>query len=258
VTILRACLIALTVASLLTAAALEVAATDEAAPADLLPERVLFVGNSHTARNGGLDWLIESFVAAEESPRPFEGTAMTEGGVTLAYHWHNGAREQIRTGGYDTVVLQGYLPGSETHTAEPFLENARLLDGAIRDAGADTVFFMTWPRGFNDWSDMDDVIEAHRTVERELGARVAPAAYAFQLAEAERPDLQLIGDDHVHATWEGAYLAAATVYATLFDRSPEGLPFAFGVSDENAAFLQRIAWQALVSWREGAEAPAES
>ena len=250
-----ACLIAVTTASLLAPATAGVAAQDAVASALPLPERVLFVGNSHTGRHGGLDWLIENFVQAEDGQRAFDGESMTEGGVTLEYHWNNGAPTAIREGGWDTVVLQGYLPGAETQTVEPFLEHARLLHAEVADSGAETVFFMTWPRGFNDWSDIDDVVEAHRTLESELGVSVAPAAYAFELAEAERPDIELIGDDEVHATWEGAYLAAATVYATLFDRSPEGLPYAFGVSAEDAAFLQGIAWQALEDWRAGVELP---
>jgi hypothetical protein len=254
----RVCFTAVAAASLLATVVVGVAAQESPAPAEPLPEQVLFVGNSHTKNNGGLDWLIENFVAVEDPPRTFDGTAITEGGVTLEYHWQNGVPDRIRNGGFDVVVLQGYLPGAEARTAEPFLESARLLDGVVRESGAETVFFMTWPRGFNDWSDIDDVIEAHRTLEAELGASVAPAAYAFELARAERPELQLVSEDRVHATWAGAYLAAATVYATLFDRSPEGLPFAFGVSTDDAAFLQRIAWQALTAWREGAELPTEA
>jgi hypothetical protein len=73
----------------------------------------------------------------------------------------------------------------------------------------------------------------------------------MERALAERPELHLIGDDQIHATWEGAYLAAATVYATLFDRSPEGLPYHFGVTPEDAAFLQRIAWETVTEWRAG-------
>jgi len=257
VSIRRACLVVAISASLLAPASVGVAAQDAAASAQPLAEHVLFVGNSHTGRLGGLDWWIEKLVAAEDTPRPFDGEVMTEGGVTLEYHWNNGVPQAIREGAYDTVVLQGYLPGAETQNAEPFLEHARLLHGVAIDSGAQTIFFMTWPRGFNDWSDIDDVMEAHRILEAELGTTVAPAAYAFELARAERPDLQLISDDLVHATWEGAYLAAATVYATLFDRSPEGLQYDFGVSAEDAEFLQRIAWQALTDWRAGVDLPEE-
>jgi hypothetical protein len=73
----------------------------------------------------------------------------------------------------------------------------------------------------------------------------------MERARAERPDIPLIEGDEVHATWQGAYLAAATIYATLFERSPEGLPWAFGISEEDAAFLQRVAWEAVQDWQAG-------
>ena len=257
---LRACLVVATGAGLLLSAAVATAQEGPEEPAEErpLPERVLFIGNSHTERFGGLDTTIENFVASEDPPRRFDGEILTEGGVTLEYHWDNGAKKSIRVGDYDTVVLQGYLPGAKTRNAEPFLEHARLLDEVIGATGAETVFFMTWPRGFNDWSDYDDVAEAHRIVEAELGARVAPAALAFELAQTERPEVELMNPDRIHATWEGAYLAAATVYATLFDRSPEGLPYDFGITDTGVApFLQRIAWQAVTEWRQGTTATDE-
>ena len=110
---------------------------------------------------------------------------------------------------------------------------------------------MTWPGAVDDWSTIDDVVEAHRQIAQETGAPVAPAALAFEQALAQRPDLVLIGPDRVHATWTGAYLAAATVYATLFERSPEGLSYAFGLDADTAAFLQRVAWETVTEWNEG-------
>ena len=121
--------------------------------------------------------------------RSFEGEAMTHGGVTLDYHWQNGARDVIRTGDFDVVVLQGYLPGAETHTAEPFLEHARLLHEAVRGSGAETVFFMTWPQGFNDWSDMTTSSMRTARSRQSWAYRWHPAALAFELAKAERPEL---------------------------------------------------------------------
>jgi hypothetical protein len=215
------------------------------------PERVLFLGNSHTARHGGIDWLVGNMVRAGDPSSTYQGTARTESGETLQYHYENGAPDAIRLGEFDTVVLQGHLPAAATQTSEPFLEYARLLDREIDRAGAQTVFFMTWPQGRLEWADLDDIIAAHRRISAELDAPVAPAGVAFEMARAERPDLELIGEDEIHATWEGAYLAAVTIYATLYDRSPVGLSYTFGVDADDAAFLQRIAWQAITDWQSG-------
>jgi hypothetical protein len=227
-----------------------VVVAQEEEPASL-PERVLFIGNSHTERHGGLDWLVGNMVAAEDPPRPFEGTIRTASGVTLEYHYHNGAVEAIRDGDHDAVVLQGHLPGAAVPSTAPFLEYAAKLHEAVAETGAATVLFMTWPQARRNWAKLDDFVAAHRQAEADLGARVAPVGVAFANAAAARPDLALLSEDGVHATWEGAYLAAATVYATLFDRSPEGLPYAFGLNEDDAAFLQGVAWQTLNDWRAG-------
>jgi hypothetical protein len=65
---------------------------------------------------------------------------------------------------------------------------------------------------------------AQRQLEAELGVTIAPVAVAMANALEERPDLAVISFDKVHEAYAGTYLAVATIYATLFDRSPEGLP----------------------------------
>jgi hypothetical protein len=251
VSLIRTCLTVALTGSLFVVGAAGAAAQNAHAP-EPPSENVLFIGNSHTARHGGLDWLVGNMVGAESTPREFSAETRTASGVTLEYHYKNGARDAIRSGDFDTVVLQGYLPGSASRSAQPFLEYARLLDQDVRRTGARTVFFMTWPQGHLDWAELDDFVAAHRQISAELGAPVAPVGIAFDKARAQRPDLALLGEDEVHATWEGAYLAAATVYATLFERSPEGLSYAFGISPEDAGFLQHVAWEAVTEWQAGA------
>jgi hypothetical protein len=216
-----------------------------------LPERVLFIGNSHTDRHGGMDWLVGNLVAAADPTRAFDAERQTASGVTLEYHFQNGAPDRIREGDWDVVVLQEYLPASPTRTTEPFLDYATRFDQIVRESGARTVFYMTWPQGKGDWADLDDFVDAHRQVEAALGARIAPVGVAMARAQAERPDLALIGPDEVHATWVGAYLAAAVIYATLFEQSPEGLDFTLALSADDASFLQRVAWETVTDWQAG-------
>jgi hypothetical protein len=133
----------------------------------------------------------------------------------------------------------------------PFLEYARLFDQEIQDVSAQTVFFMTWPYERLDWVSLDEIVAAHRQVEAELGAKVAPVGVAMADALAERPDLAMLAPDAEHESLAGTYLAAAVIYATIFDRSPEGLPFHHALSADDAAFLQRIAWKTVEAWRQG-------
>ena len=66
----------------------------------------------------------------------------------------------------------------------------------------------------------------------------------------ERPGLDMYASDREHPSISGTYLAANVVYATVFGKSPVGSTyFPSGVGQEEAAFLQRIAWETVQGYR---------
>lgn len=219
-------------------------------------ERILFVGNSFTFNAGGVDNLFEGLVASEDDPPLIEVDDRTRGGATLTTHL-SGAPLKIEDGGYSVVVLQGDIPENSTHTVDPFFDAARTLDAAVQDSGGRTVFYMAWPYARLGWIGLDAIAAAHQQIAEELGADVAPVGLAMANALTERPELAMLDGDLEHQTVHAAYLAAAVIYATVFDRSPEGLPYSFpSVSDEEASFLQRVAWETVQEWQAGTPVPA--
>ena len=74
----------------------------------------------------------------------------------------------------------------------------------------------------------------------------APVGLAWKRAAAQRPSLDMYGNDDEHPSIHGTYLAASTIYAMLFDENPVGLDYRptqqGGITDEEADFLQTIAW----------------
>jgi len=203
-----------------------------------------------------MDWLVRNLAASEDPARTIETERLVGSGVTLEHHVQHGALRRIRDGDWDIVVLQEYVPGIASRSIDTFFANARLLDTAARESGGRTVLYMTWPERLHAWASLDDIAAAHRQLASELGATVAPVGIAMERALAERPDMAFLDWDGVHTTWEGAYLAAATIYAALFQRSPEGLPYHLGISDADAMFLQRIAWETVSDWQGGSSVGA--
>ena len=59
--------------------------------------------------------------------------------------------------------------------------------------------------------------------------------------------------DFVHPNIQGTYLATCVIYATILDKSPIGLPYVpseqGGVTEEEAVFLQRIAWETVQDYK---------
>src|SRR4051812_4014849 len=204
--------------------------------------RVLFIGNSFTARND-LPGMVGGLAGA--AGLAMEHRLISAGGASLRRHWNAGAAaEAIRTGRYDRVVLQeqSTLP---VKGAARMHESVRLFDAEIRKARARTALYMTWARRHAPGT-QQAITDAYATIGRELNADVIPAGLAWQAVLAKHQSPILHDKDGSHPTVAGTYLAACAAFAVLFDRSP--LKNAFTVeelSDTDRLLLQRAAADAL-------------
>ncbi|MGA8391624.1 MAG: hypothetical protein WB775_05755, partial [Burkholderiaceae bacterium] len=70
-----------------------------------------------------------------------------------------------------------------------------------------------------------------------------PAGLAFAKSVALKPNLDLYVADKRHPSLAGTYLAACTVYASLFGKSPVGNAYTAGLPADVAAHLQQVAWE---------------
>lgn len=204
------------------------------------PLKVLFVGNSFTARND-LPGLIGRL--AEARGKRLEHRLISAGGASLRQHWNAGAaRTAIQEGRYDRVVLQeqSTLP---VKNAGRMHENVRLFDAAIKAAGATTVLYMTWAR-LNAPESQQAITDAYAAIGRELTATVAPVGLAWQRFLGRHDEPVLHDKDQSHPTLAGSYLAACVLLAVLFEESPVGVDAAVpGLGEKDAAVLQKAAWQ---------------
>jgi hypothetical protein len=204
------------------------------------PLKVLFIGNSFTARND-LPGLIASLAAARN--KSMEHRLISSGGASLRTHWNaGGALKSINEGGYDHVVLQeqSTLP---IKNAKRMGENVRLFDAAIKEAGAKTILYMTWARQHAPET-QQAITDAYAGIGRELAATVVPVGTAWQrfLSRYDHPALH--DRDQSHPTAAGSYLAACVFLAVLFKENPVGIESPVkGLNAEDQALLQKTAWQ---------------
>jgi hypothetical protein len=201
--------------------------------------RVLFVGNSYTFYNGGLDQQLKGLDPSIATARDCVG------GYTLADHWNTGtATNQIAQGHWSYVVLQEQ---SQTPVLAPqsFEQCVRQFDDQIRAVKAKTVLLTTWQRPDSVQMGVTtaSLAAAYEQAGRQVDAIVAPAGGAFAASLAKRPDITLTSPDG-HPTAAGTYLAACVLYGAITNRSPVGN--SFGPEDgQERSYLQRIAAQTL-------------
>ena len=104
------------------------------------------------------------------------------------------------------------------------------------------MLFMSW--AYKDKPDMiSGLAEAYTTAGNDNNALVIPAGLAFAKAISKRPDLELYQPDKRHPSMAGTYLAACTIYAALYGKSPVGNSYTAGLNANTADFLQSVAWE---------------
>ena len=200
----------------------------------------------------------EAFLLASELHR---GQKRKRSGIPYVFHLMAVASIVAEYGGDEDQVVAAFLHDAVEDAGGPRArETIRERFGdfvtEIVDAGAEPVLFMAWAYERLGWITMQEIAQAHYGIGEELGVAVAPVGIAWQRAMEERPDLDMYGDDEEHPSIYGTYLAVNVVYATVYGMSPEGLTYlsddhrvlpngdvVFGIDEEDAAFLRRVAWE---------------
>lgn len=186
--------------------------------------KVLFIGNSFTARNDVPGMIAQ---LAEACGRQLDAQLIQAGGASLRMHWNKGeARKAIEQTRYDYVVLQeqSTLP---VKNAQRFHENVRLFDEVIKASGAKMALYLTWARQ-NAPETQNALTSAYTAIGKELGALVVPVGIAWQnflgkhgIQKNHWPVLH--DKDQSHPTLAGSYLAACVFFAVLFGENPVGI-----------------------------------
>ncbi len=204
--------------------------------------RVLFVGNSFTARHDVPD-LVARF-AAGHGVR-IAHRLIAAGGASLRRHWNAGeAARAIGRGTWDAVVLQEQ---STLPVRDPARLRANVASFApvVAAAGAKLVLYATWARA--------DAPEAQRVIDRAYAAAaassdaiVAPVGAAWARLRRRRAPPLLHDADGSHATLAGAYVAAAVLAGALVGRGAVKALAVDGVASGEAMILIAAARAVLV------------
>lgn len=213
--------------------------------------RVLFVGNSHTYYNGGVDFHVQNLLHEARPEWTIDIQSQTVGGYSLQDHYNNANTiDAIQNGNWDLVILQD---NSEWPLLHPdlFYQYGAALDSVITHSGALTGFYMTWA-----WRYRPEMYTPTRNAYNYLGAYldalVAPCGIAFHNSIAADSTIVLHDADTSHASLYGTYLVSCTFLASIWNINPMGNAYIpTGISHTVAAFLQEIAWTTVQNYNNG-------
>jgi len=224
------------------------------------PTKLLFIGNSLSYHNEGVDFHIVQVGNCTTPPRVIETDSVyIEAGQLVQLY--PASSYKIVSGNYDYIIVQG----TPEFNFESFKTNARLILEAISETESQPVLFMPWNHlGKPPWSgdypwnetfellSMSEIAQAHYDLAADFDALVAPVGLAFEKVNETHPNFQLYTDVE-HSSMNGTYLATLVIYATIFGESPVGfsyhptsppLPsYCVNVTEADATFLQEVAWE---------------
>lgn len=202
--------------------------------------RILFVGNSFTARNK-LPGLLAGL--AKERGVTLQHKLITAGGASLRQHLNSGAvAAALESAAYDVVVLQeqSTLPGKN---AKRMHENIRDMHDLVTSAGAKTALYMTWAR-LNQPDGQAAITTAYASIAAELGGTLVPVGMVWErfLRSHDKPALH--DADGSHPSAAGSYLAACVFLIALLQKDPVGIEANVkGLANEAAALIRDEAWR---------------
>jgi hypothetical protein len=224
------------------------------------PASAIYIGNSFFYYNNGLHGHVRRLLAAADPQYKFRSTLVTIGGSGFDWHDVNSYFRPNALGSYSfdaknnvvfnkldrlfdlAIMMDCSQCPVHPQLKKVFWEYAKKHSDTVRKHGTTPVLFMSW--AYADVPEMTaQLAEQYTQAGNENNALVIPAGLAFAQAVKKRPELNLYANDKRHPSLFGTYLAAATVYGSLFKKSPVGLQYTAGIEIENAKFLQTIAWE---------------
>jgi hypothetical protein len=218
------------------------------------PKRILFVGNSYMYYNDSLHNHVNRLASAADPAlqKGIQYKSATIGGAPL---WHHNIVHLTTPGNlgikqpFELVIMQGNSTDAMSDAPRArFRESAVAFNEVITRQGGKVALYMTpahiKPSNATSPDMTSKTADMYVTVGNEIGALVIPVGLAFEEAYRQRPDIKLHQDyDGSHPTLIGTYLAACTVYASVYGKSPVGNSYDYygKVGKDDATFLQKVA-----------------
>jgi hypothetical protein len=225
------------------------------------PARALYIGNSFYYYNNSLHNQVGSLASSTVPTIRLRSVSVTISGSGLDWHDVDSYFRPNAVGSYSfdsknnivfndpkgrlfdvAIMMDCSQCPVHPQLKTVFLEYAKKHSDTVRKHGTMPVFFMSW--AYADKPEMTaELAEAYTQAGNENNAFVIPAGLAFARSIGKRSDLNLYVPDKRHPSLPGTYLAACTVYASLFKKSPVGLKYTAGLDEATAKHLQTVAWE---------------
>ena len=176
----------------------------------------LFIGNSYTYRNGGIDYHLSQIIKADSTGFNCYITRAAKGKYHLYSHWEDQTTLTIfKQKKWDNVLLQEYSSGPIRDSLE-FFKNGKLWAEKIKKANPQTqiYLFATW--GYKGTKTMVDSLNMqYQKLAKMIGAKTVPVGLLWK---SLKDKINLYDKDGAHPNRMGTFLNACLFYEYMYNK----------------------------------------
>ena len=219
---------------------------------------VLFLGNSYSSYNN-LPQLVQSLSSSAGKTLIIDSNM--PGGFTMSGHTNDATTfSKISQGNWDYVILQeqSQMPTIDFYRYNDMYPAMTSLKSLIEQYNpcAKIITYMTWGRQYGgqqcgpgatycspvfvDFNHMQDSLtSAYLEISEQLNIQCAPVGLTWQNILNDTT-LILHSNDNSHPTIDGSYVAALSIYSSIWKQPSNGIVFNAGLTQSRALYYQQM------------------
>lgn len=182
---------------------------------------ILFVGNSFTFYNSGVDFHLKKMLEADLNTDSvsYNIQKVAVSSYTLENHYNDSVSiHKIKDTKWDYVILQEQST-RPVNNPEKFTEYASKLNEIIKTNGSKTVLFMTWAQKETP-GEILQLASAYNQLNVTLGSTLVPVGLVWDYFVKSYPTYNLYFTDNKHPSLNGTFIIACIFYNRLFNKNP--------------------------------------
>ena len=179
-------------------------------------ENILFIGNSYTYRNGGVDYHLRNLSVGAKSTKTTYVARAAKGKYHLNMHWSDSKTWlKLISSKWDKVILQEYSIGPLAETNKFMQYGKKWSARLMRMNPATQIYlFSTW--GYKESHSMtDSIYSQYSKLESEIGASTIPVGLMWK---ALKNKVNLYDSDGAHPNWKGTFITAFLFYEHIYKK----------------------------------------
>ncbi len=198
---------------------------------------ILFIGNSLTIANEGIDYHVQQFYNLGDAEIVAETISVSSDGFSLRDHlMSNNTLGTISQGNWDYIIVQeNGIVASTTpqETIEAILELKEHID-----SDTEVFLFMTW--AYEGSPEMtQQLYDVYNEAASLTGFKVIPVSLGWRDFENENNPISLLGIDGQHPSKYGTYYASSMIFSIVSNQNIGQVPYNSDLNSNESNYIKQ-------------------